>query len=105
MPRTGGEHGARPPGLRSEYGLVRELPSRAQPGIHQLLHMPLLGNDMEKQYWRSLDEPEPRSENDDAPGIDHSRREFLKAAGFAFAGAAAFTGCSRAPVEKAMPYL
>src|SRR3974377_1657190 len=33
-----------------------------------------------------------------------SRRGFLKAAGFAFAGAA-LTGCSRAPVEKAMPYL
>ena len=59
---------------------------------------------MEKQYWRNLDEPEHRSESDDAPGIDHSRREFLMAAGFAFAGAA-LTGCSRAPAEKAMPYL
>jgi Fe-S-cluster-containing dehydrogenase component len=82
---------------------VRELPSAAER-IHQLLDMPLLGNDMEKQYWRSLDEPEYRSENDDAPGIDHSRREFLKAAGFAFAGAA-LTGCSRAPVERALPYV
>ena len=59
---------------------------------------------MEKQYWRSLEPQEPLSENEDAPGLDHSRRGFLKAAGFAFAGAA-LTGCSRAPAEKAMPYL
>ncbi|MBI2815890.1 MAG: 4Fe-4S dicluster domain-containing protein [Acidobacteria bacterium] len=33
-----------------------------------------------------------------------ARREFLKAAGFTFLGAA-LTGCQRAPVEKAIPYL
>jgi molybdopterin-containing oxidoreductase family iron-sulfur binding subunit len=67
---------------------------------------------MEKQYWRSVEE---RSHPTDG-GVEFSenplqqiesgpsRRGFLKAAGFAFAGAAA-TGCSRAPAEKAMPYL
>ena len=67
---------------------------------------------MEKEYWRSLDEREgpldggvefsesPLQQIEAGP----SRRGFLKAAGFTFAGAA-LTGCSRAPVEKAMPYL
>jgi molybdopterin-containing oxidoreductase family iron-sulfur binding subunit len=60
---------------------------------------------MEKQYWRSLEELEGSSELGDEFGdTGPSRRGFLKAAGFAFAGAA-LTGCSRAPVEKAMPYL
>jgi molybdopterin-containing oxidoreductase family iron-sulfur binding subunit len=67
---------------------------------------------MEKQYWRSLAErehpPEPEGEFAENPlqqiEPSHSRRGFLKAAGFAFAGAA-LTGCSRAPAEKAMPYL
>ncbi len=67
---------------------------------------------MEKQYWRSLAErehpPEQEAEFAENPlqqiEPDHSRRGFLKAAGFAFAGAA-LTGCSRAPAEKAMPYL
>jgi molybdopterin-containing oxidoreductase family iron-sulfur binding subunit len=67
---------------------------------------------MEQQYWRSLAERERPSENEgefpESPlrqiEPDQSRRGFLKAAGFAFAGAA-LTGCSRAPVEKAMPYL
>jgi molybdopterin-containing oxidoreductase family iron-sulfur binding subunit len=67
---------------------------------------------MENRYWRSLDE---RGHAVDGgaefaenplqliePG--HSRRGFLKAAGFAFAGAT-LAGCSRAPVEKAMPYV
>jgi MoCo/4Fe-4S cofactor protein with predicted Tat translocation signal len=71
---------------------------------------------MEKRYWRSLAEREDPSElarpaeaefsenplQQIEPGS--SRRGFLKAAGFTFAGAA-LTGCSRAPVEKAMPYL
>jgi molybdopterin-containing oxidoreductase family iron-sulfur binding subunit len=67
---------------------------------------------MEKQYWRSLEERQHPA----AGGVEfpesplrqiepaHTRRGFLKAAGFAFAGAA-LTGCSRAPAEKAMPYL
>jgi Fe-S-cluster-containing dehydrogenase component len=67
---------------------------------------------MERQYWRSLEEREHPADGDvefaENPlqqiGIGGSRRGFLKAAGFAFAGAA-LTGCSRAPVEKAMPYL
>jgi molybdopterin-containing oxidoreductase family iron-sulfur binding subunit len=60
---------------------------------------------MEKQYWRSLDHLEAPSEPSDEFGdTGPSRRGFLKAAGFAFAGAA-LTGCSRAPAEKAMPYL
>ena len=71
---------------------------------------------MEKQYWRSLAEREDPAELARAAEVEFaenplqqielwgSRRGFLKAAGFAFAGAA-LTGCSRAPVEKAMPYL
>jgi molybdopterin-containing oxidoreductase family iron-sulfur binding subunit len=67
---------------------------------------------MQKQYWRSLEELQHRADGGveftDSPlrqiEPDHTRRGFLKAAGFAFAGAA-LTGCSRAPVEKAMPYL
>jgi molybdopterin-containing oxidoreductase family iron-sulfur binding subunit len=74
--------------------------------------MSLLEEPMEKQYWRTLAEREhpaegavefpenPLQQIDAGP----SRRGFLKAAGFTFAGAA-LTGCSRAPVEKAMPYL
>jgi molybdopterin-containing oxidoreductase family iron-sulfur binding subunit len=69
---------------------------------------------MEKPYWRSLAEREHPAElmrEAEFPQnplqqieLGHSRRGFLRAAGFAFAGAA-FTGCSRAPVEKAMPYV
>src|SRR6266540_580396 len=67
---------------------------------------------MERQYWRSLEErehhPDGGVEFPENPlqqiELGGSRRGFLKAAGFAFAGAA-LTGCSRAPVEKAMPYL
>lgn len=71
---------------------------------------------MENQYWRSLAERDNPSELAKAAQAefsenplrqiepDHSRRGFLKAAGFAFAGAA-LSGCSRAPAEKAMPYL
>src|SRR5499427_5851138 len=60
---------------------------------------------MEKQFWRSLDERDhPADEGVEFPDTAPSRRGFLKAAGFAFAGAA-LTGCSRAPAEKALPYL
>ena len=69
----------------------------------------------ETKYWRSWQErdgeetflrelqaefPEPPLE---ARG-NWSRRGFLKAAGFAFAGAA-LTGCNRIPAEKAIPLL
>src|ERR1041385_705584 len=67
---------------------------------------------MAQEYWRSLEEREhPLDGGVEFPESplrqiesDHSRRGFLKAAGFAFAGAA-LTGCARAPVEKAMPYV
>ena len=67
---------------------------------------------MTQQYWRSLEEREHPADGDvefaENPlqqiEFGGSRRGFLKVAGFAFAGAA-LTGCSRAPVEKAMPYL
>lgn len=60
---------------------------------------------MEKQYWRSLEELErPAGQDAEFPDTSASRRDFLKIAGFAFAGAT-LTGCSRAPVEKALPYL
>jgi len=71
---------------------------------------------MQKPYWRSLNEREQPAGLADAAGPEfpenplqqvepgHSRRGFLKAAGFAFAGAG-LAGCSRAPVEKALPYV
>src|SRR5581483_6349920 len=60
---------------------------------------------MEKQYWRSLEELEhPADAGAEFPDTRASRRDFLKAAGFGFAGAT-LAGCSRAPSEKAMPYL
>jgi MoCo/4Fe-4S cofactor protein with predicted Tat translocation signal len=68
------------------------------------------------RYWKSWEEgpgaselvqistgefPEPL----DGPAEQFSRRSFLKAAGFTAAVAAVGVGCSRAPVEKAIPYL
>ena len=64
-----------------------------------------------KKYWMSLEEREafaPRPQELPYPpegaGLKASRRDFLRMAGFAFAGGA-LTACSRAPVEKAIPYL
>ncbi|HSB16361.1 MAG TPA: Fe-S-cluster-containing hydrogenase [Bryobacteraceae bacterium] len=68
-----------------------------------------------KTYWKSLEEYEqggPSGERAavefvDTPLRDLSepgRRDFLRAAGFAFAGAA-LTGCGRAPVERVIPML
>ncbi|MBI1790380.1 MAG: 4Fe-4S dicluster domain-containing protein [Acidobacteria bacterium] len=60
------------------------------------------------EYWKSLNEPS--SEQDEFPELlqigshGFGRRGFLKAAGFSFAGAM-LAGCSRAPVEKAIPHL
>ena len=67
---------------------------------------------MENRYWRGLEEREQAldgaAEFPENPlqqiEAAHSRRGFLKAAGFTFAGAA-LTGCSRAPVEQAVPYV
>ncbi len=63
-----------------------------------------------KIYWASLDErdaadAEPRPEFVEKPEPESvtTRRTFLKAAGFSFAGLVA-SGCSRAPVEHAVPY-
>jgi len=64
------------------------------------------GNDS-KKYWKSLDERDAgfpvASENEfpEIPSAEESqlgRRDFLKAAGFVFAGSV-LTGCSPAPVE------
>jgi len=68
-----------------------------------------------RKYWKSLRERDPdpeflrQAENEfpeglDRPALQLDRRGFLKAAG---AGAALVTigGCTRAPVEKAIPYL
>src|SRR3990172_2599568 len=69
----------------------------------------------EKQYWKSLQERNADEalvkelqvefpESQEGLADDWSRRGFLRAAGFAIAGAA-LTGCNRAPVEKAIPLL
>ncbi|MBI2815792.1 MAG: TAT-variant-translocated molybdopterin oxidoreductase [Acidobacteria bacterium] len=74
-----------------------------------------MGRDKPSRYWKSWEQgpgaseliqistnefPEPL----DRPPSQFSRRSFLKAAGFT-AAVAATVGCSRAPVEKAIPYL
>ncbi len=66
----------------------------------------------QKKYWKSLEEREqqaPDSANEFAEAISgtsrpFARRDFLKAAGFT-AALATFAGCSRAPVQKAIPFL
>src|SRR5579885_1903092 len=67
-----------------------------------------------KDYWRDWkeremglglapgDEEAPESAGSGA--LRPTRRDFLRAAGFTFTGAM-LGGCSRAPVEKALPYL
>jgi molybdopterin-containing oxidoreductase family iron-sulfur binding subunit len=65
-----------------------------------------------EHYWQSLGEWEPKGsfnilpEDSGASEVHEgqTRRDFLKTAGFALAGAAV-AGCSRAPVEKAVPYV
>ena len=66
------------------------------------------GNDP-KHYWKSLEEQgltTPRAEGEfpEDASARPTRRDFLKAAGFTFSGTL-LTGCSRAPVEKAIPFL
>ena len=69
----------------------------------------------DKKYWTSLEEYEGGNafeaqaavEFGDTPlreASEPGRREFLRSAGFVFAGAA-LTGCGRAPVEQAIPML
>ncbi len=68
-----------------------------------------------KDYWKSLQQRDDGTialpvagdefvevPQDERRGV--SRRDFLAAAGFTF-GSMALTGCTRAPVEKAIPYL
>jgi molybdopterin-containing oxidoreductase family iron-sulfur binding subunit len=62
------------------------------------------------RYWMSLDERDDRRDEsrDEFPWLAQgtlqpSRRDFLRAAGFSVAAAAA--GCSQAPVERAIPLL
>jgi molybdopterin-containing oxidoreductase family iron-sulfur binding subunit len=64
-----------------------------------------------KRYWKSWEERHAGAlpadefpERLDLPVIQFNRRDFLRAAGFTLAGAA-LAGCTRAPVEKAIPYL
>ena len=66
-----------------------------------------------KDYWKSLEERDATflcasgNEFPEPPSAEESqldRRDFLKAAGFVFAGSV-LTGCSPAPVEKAIPFL
>jgi molybdopterin-containing oxidoreductase family iron-sulfur binding subunit len=71
----------------------------------------MAGEESPKRYWKSLPVPEadPRFLEADLPegpaaGRGLSRRDFLRAAGFAVAGAA-LSGCQRPPVQKALPLL
>jgi molybdopterin-containing oxidoreductase family iron-sulfur binding subunit len=65
-----------------------------------------------KRYWKNQKEREAGlapagDEFPNPPGeieAQFGRRDFLKAAGFVFAGTM-LSGCTRAPVEKAIPYL
>ncbi len=66
----------------------------------------------QRKYWKSLEErdaPElkPADEFPHEAGVlarPFARRDFLKAAGFS-AALATLAGCSRAPVQKAIPFL
>ncbi len=69
--------------------------------------------DTPKQYWKSLEERDGAADFREqggnefpppSPGTPLARRDFLKAAGFTMALAGA-TGCSRIPVQKAIPLL
>ena len=64
----------------------------------------------EKRYWKSLEELDDgavstdRAEREAATADSIDRRSFLKTSGFTLAGSL-LVGCSRGPVEKAIPYL
>jgi molybdopterin-containing oxidoreductase family iron-sulfur binding subunit len=57
-----------------------------------------------KRYWMSLVERDSPEEVNGDPDFVTSRRSFLKAAGFSFAGVVA-SSCSRAPASTALPYV
>jgi Fe-S-cluster-containing dehydrogenase component len=61
-------------------------------------------SDASKTYWMSLAERDSPEEVNGDPDFVTSRRSFLKAAGFSFAGAVA-SSCSRAPASMALPYV
>ncbi|MBI2150118.1 MAG: 4Fe-4S dicluster domain-containing protein [Acidobacteria bacterium] len=76
--------------------------------------MPL--DETQQRYWQSLEDWAPAGEfrvfadshghdRGEPPSFEgHTRRDFLRIAGFTVAGSA-LAGCSRAPIEKAMPYI
>lgn len=72
-----------------------------------------MGPEEPKRYWRGPEETgqDAPASNDEFPQPldpvrgEFGRRDFLKAAGFTFVAAASLAGCSRAPVEKAIPFL
>jgi len=57
-----------------------------------------------KRYWMSLVESDPPAESNGDPDFITTRRSFLKAAGFSFAGAVA-SSCGRAPEMSAIPFV
>ena len=57
-----------------------------------------------KRYWMSLVEADAPAESNGDPDFITTRRSFLKAAGFTFAGAVA-SNCSRGPEVSAIPYV
>ena len=57
-----------------------------------------------KRYWMSLVERDAPCEANGDPDFITTRRSFLKAAGFTFAGAVA-ASCTRAPAVSAIPYV
>src|SRR5262245_17203065 len=65
--------------------------------------------DSPKRYWLTVvDSDGPKTtcheEENGEPDFVTTRRSFLKAAGFTFAGAVA-SGCTRAPEVEALPYV
>ena len=64
----------------------------------------------ENRYWKGAEELDStlqkadRSESEASVALPIDRRGFLKASGFTVAGTL-LVGCSRKPVEKAIPYL
>ena len=57
-----------------------------------------------KRHWMSLVERDSREEVNGDPDFVTTRRSFLKAAGFSFAGAVV-SSCTRAPASTALPYV
>jgi Fe-S-cluster-containing dehydrogenase component len=79
-----------------------------------------MSDNSSKKYWKSLTRRSdgvialpiagdefpavPEAQPGEEKSVAFRRRDFLAAAGFAF-GSVTLTGCNRAPVEKAIPYL